>query len=189
MRIIPQKFVNIPLIIVLTLIASMAASGGEYCKWTDESGVVHFDENCPDNVPSDIVSAEGKRTESQKKAAEENSKSLLSEPAQPVKPTKKSQKKKAGAMADSSHQDSKDFSKMSADELDVLCEEEREKRLAPEREQLIKICVGDSGGSQEHCENYYSDYGNAVRNDGTGLIQRALYIDLPECIAAWEARQ
>ena len=64
MRTIPQKFVTIPLIIVLTLIASMAASGGEYCKWTDESGVVHFDENCPDNVTSDIVSAEGKRTES-----------------------------------------------------------------------------------------------------------------------------
>ncbi len=188
-RIYPQKFVTIPLIIFLTLIAATAASGDEYCKWTDESGTVHFDDNCPDNVPSDIVSLEGKRTESQKKAAEENTKSLQSEPIQPIKPTKKSQKKKAGATADSSHQDSKDFSKMSADQLDVLCEEEREKRLAPEREQLIKICVADTGGSQEHCENYYSDYGDAVRNDGTGLIQRALYVDLPECIAAWEARQ
>lgn len=189
MRIITQKFVTIPIIIVLTLIASMALSGGEYCKWTDESGVVHYDENCPDNVTSAIVAAEGGRTESQKKAAEENSKSLQSEPTQPIKPTKNAQKKKAGATADSSHQDSKDFSKMSADQLDALCEEEREKRLAPEREQLIKICVRDMGGSQEHCENYYSDYGAAIRNDGTGLIQRALYVDLPECVAAWEARQ
>ena len=189
MRTISQKFITTPLIVVLLLITAMAASGDEFCKWTDEDGVVHYDENCPGDVTSAVIEAEGHRTESQKIAGEEVSDSLLSEPIQPIKPTKKSQKKKAGATADSSHQDSKDFSKMSADQLDVLCEEEREKRLAPEREQLIKICVGDTGGSQEHCENYYSDYGNAVRNDGTGLIQRALYIDLPECIAAWEARQ
>ena len=188
MRTTPQKFVTIPPIIVLTLIAAMAASGGEYCKWTDESGVVHYDESCPDDVTSSVVEAEGKRTESQKIAGDEVSDSLLSEPIQPIKPTKKSQKKKTGTTADLSHQDSKDFSKMSADQLDVLCEEEREKRLAPEREQLIKICVEDTRSSQEHCENYYSDYGDAIRNDGTGLIQRALYVDLPECIAAWEAR-
>jgi len=189
MRIAVQKVITIPLIVVLTLIAAIAASGYEYCKWTDETGVVHFDKECPDDVTSSVVEAEGKRTESQKIAGEEVSDSLQSEPIQPIKPIKKSQKKKAGATADSSHQDSKDFSKMSADQLDVLCEEEREKRLAPEREQLIKICVGDTRSSQEHCENYYSDYGAAIRNDGTGLIQRALYIDLPECIAAWEARQ
>ena len=188
MRIFCQKFMTTLLIVVLTLITAMAASGDEFCKWTDEDGVVHYAEKCPDDVTSSVVEAEGKRTESQKKAAEEYSDSLLSKPIQPIKPTKKPQKKKAGATPDSSHQDSKDFSKMSADQLDVLCEEEREKRLAPEREQLIKICVEDTRSSQEHCENYYSDYGDAIRNDGTGLIQRALYVDLPECIAAWEAR-
>ena len=193
MRIAAHKFVTIPLIVVLTLIAAMAASGGEYCKWTDESGVVHYDERCPDNVTSAIVAAEDERTESQIKAADELSKSVLSETTQSNKSRAKSHRPEsrndAGVTADSSPQNSKDFSKMSADQLDVLCEEEREKRLAPEREQLIKICVGETRSSQEHCENYYSDYGAAILNDGTGLIQRALYVDLPECVAAWEARQ
>ena len=76
MRIAPQTFATIPLIIVLTLIAAMAASGSEYCKWTDENGVVHFDENCPENITSDVVSTEGKRTESQKRAAEEKMRTL-----------------------------------------------------------------------------------------------------------------
>jgi len=65
MRIAAQKFVIIPLMVVLTLMAAIAASGGEYCKWTDERGVVHFDEKCPDSVTSAIVATEGERTESQ----------------------------------------------------------------------------------------------------------------------------
>ena len=138
MRIAAQKFVTIPLIVVLTLIAAIAASGGEYCKWTDESGVVHFDEKCPDNVTSAIVATESERTESQIRAAEEHSKSLLSEPTQSIKSTRKSQRSEsgihAGVTADSSPQVSKDSSQMSAEQLDVMCEEEREKRLAPERE-------------------------------------------------------
>ncbi len=183
MRIAPQKFVTIPLMVVLTLIAAIAASGGEYCKWTDESGVVHFAENCPDNVTSAIVATEGERTESQIKAAEEHSKSLLSEPTQSIKSSKKSQK------PDSSPQVSKDFSQMSAEQLDVMCEEEREKRLAPEREQLIQNCVNNKGRSQGYCKRYHSDYGAAQRIIGTDQVRPALYLDLPECVAAWEARR
>jgi len=192
MRNAAQKFVTFPLIVVLTLIATVAASGGEYCKWTDESGVVHFDEKCPGNVTSAIVATEGERTDSQIKAAEEHSKSLLSEPTQSIKSTRKSQRPEsvihAGVTADSSPQVSKDFSQMSAEQLDVMCEEEREKRLAPEREQLIQNCV-NKGRSQGYCERYHSDYGAAQRIIGTNQVRPALYLDLPECVAAWEARR
>ena len=192
MRNAAEKFVTIPLIVILTLIAAIAASGGEYCKWTDESGVVHFDEKCPDNVTSAIVATEGERTESQIRAAEEHSKSLLSEPTQSIKSTRKSQRSEsgihAGVTADSSPQVSKDFSQMSAEQLDVMCEEEREKRLAPEREQLIQNCV-KKGRSQGYCERYHSDYGGAQRIIGTDRVRPALYLDLPECVAAWEARR
>lgn len=193
MRIAAQKFVTIPLMVVLTLITAIAAGGGEYCKWTDESGVVHFDEKCPDNVTSAIVATEGERTESQIRAAEEHSKSLLSEPTQSIKSTEKSQRPEsgihAGVTAHSNPQDSKDFSSMSFKQLDTLCGKEREKRLAPEREQLIQNCITNQRKSPEYCERYYSDYGAAQRINGTDNMRPALYRDLPECIAAFEARR
>jgi hypothetical protein len=185
--------------VVLTLLAAIAASGGEYCKWTDESGIVHYDEKCPDNVTSAIVATEGERTESQIRGAEEHSKSLLSEPTQTIKSTGKSQKPEsgihAGVTAHSRPQDSKDFSQMSAEQLEVMCEKEREKRLAPEREQLIQNCITNQRKSPEYCERYYSDYGAAQRIYGkdqvrpaTFTVRPALYFDLPECVAAEEAR-
>ena len=76
---------------------------------------------------------------------------------------------------------------MSADQLDVICEKEREKRLAPEREQLIQNCIVNQRSSQEYCERYYSDYGAAQAIE-PGRVRPALYMDLPECVAAWEAR-
>ena len=87
MRTNARKLVTVPLMAGLTLMATVTASGGEYCKWTDESGVVHFAEKCPDNVTSTIVTTEGKRTESQKRAAEEYSKSLLSKPTRVIDST------------------------------------------------------------------------------------------------------
>jgi hypothetical protein len=191
LRVAGQKFITIPLMVVLTLMAASAANGGEYCKWTDESGVVHYDEQCPDNVTSAIVATEGERTESQIRAAEEHSKSLLSEPAPVIKPTRKSQSSESGINAGvtehSRAQDSGDLSQMSADQLDVMCEKEREKRLAPEREQLIQNCIVNQRSSQEYCERYYSDYGAAQAIE-PGRVRPALYMDLPECVAAWEAR-
>jgi len=185
------KFVTISLMVVLTLIAAIAASGGEYCKWTDESGVVHYDEKCPDNGTSAIVATEGERTESQIRAAEEHSKSLASKPTKAIKSTGKYQKPESGIHAgvtkNSIPQDSKDFSQMSVDQLDALCETEREKRLAPEREEAIQNCVINHGSSQEYCENYYSDYGAPIQLEN-GFVRPAMYMDLPECVAAWEAR-
>ena len=192
MRTISQKFITTPLIVVLLLITAMAASGDEFCKWTDEDGVVHYDENCPGDVTSAVIEAEGHRTESQKIAGEEVSDSLLSVPAQPNKSTKKAQSKKAGTQAgvtaDSGQQNSRDLSEMSAEQLDVLCEQEREKRLAPERDRLIYDCVTNKRRSQEYCERYHSDYGALQRFD-TGQVQPALYMHLPECVAAFEARK
>jgi hypothetical protein len=188
-----QKFVTIPLMVVLTLTAAITASGGEYCKWTDENGVVHYDEKCPGSVTSAVVATEGERTESQIKAAEEHSKSLLSKPTQPIKSTGKSQgpdsETHAGVTADSSPQNSKDLSQMSFKQLDTLCGKEREKRLAPEREQLIQNCITNQRKSPEYCERYYRDYGAAQRIDGTDYVQPALYIGLPECVAAEEAKK
>lgn len=179
-------------VVVLLLTVAITASGNEYCKWTDENGVVHYDENCEHKGITSTVTTEGKRTESQKKAAEEHAKSLEWAPNETAEGIRKSieakSEAKAGATALSVSKDSKDISQMSADQLDVVCQQKREALIAPERERLIQDCIENKGKSQEYCERYFADYGNAHRL-GTGMMQPALYMDLPECVAAFEARK
>ena len=91
-----------------------------------------------------------------------------------------------GSACPSTHQAR--MQKMSADQLDALCESEREKRLRPERERLIKKCIQSGNKQAEWCRNYYADYGDAVRLD-PAHVRPALYYDLPECVAAKKARQ
>ena len=79
------------------------------------------------------------------------------------------------------------MSRMSIEQLETLCEQEREKRLKPERERLIKNCVEKMDKSEEYCANFYADHGDAVRVD-RAHVRPALYYDLPECIAARKAR-
>jgi len=78
--------------------------------------------------------------------------------------------------------------KMTVEQLEALCESEREKRLKPERDRLIGRCIEAGKKQEEWCRNYYADYGDAVRLDPVH-VRPALYYDLPECIAAKKARQ
>lgn len=91
-----------------------------------------------------------------------------------------------GAKCPSGRQE--DWSRMSVEQLEALCEQEREKRLKPERERLIRQCIGKMGKDEEDCRNYYADYGDAVRIDPAHM-RPALYYDLPECVAAKKARE
>jgi hypothetical protein len=303
------------------LAASGPAFAGEFCKWTDENGVVHYAEKCPDDVKSAIVDTQDNRIGSPIGEAGENTNSLLSNPSQFGKSAGQNQRyrslpkeklgpvppnyvsaflKTAGAnykvnrqtlrgnfvlflqarenipkgawleavfpnpsdinefdrvgtsvgpnqkvmlesppsrdlkcwnylvqvgvFSDSSkkklisihrqviqsqvnldlvknsddlvlgvttglcvRKDRKDFSRMSVEELEASCQKQRENLLAPQRERLIQNCVENEEKSQEHCENYYSDYGDAKRI-GPGQVRPALYMNLPECVAAEEAK-
>lgn len=79
----------------------------------------------------------------------------------------------------------RDLSGRSLAELEALCEAAREKRLAPEREQLVKSCIGE-GKDRGYCERFYANYGDPQRIS-INLVRRALYYDLPECLAWQEA--
>lgn len=192
MQNIHRYVLAIPAATFLALLTPGDTFGEDYCKWTDENGVVHFAEKCPENVKSATVATVSKRTESQIIAAEEHTKSLLTEQAK----HKEASEKPTGPEVSTpdvdshhpAHQDAMDFSQMSTDQLEVLCEQEREKRLAPEREQLIQDCINIKRKSPGYCERYYSDYGAAAKLE-TGYVRPALYMDLPECVAAWEARR
>jgi hypothetical protein len=93
---------------------------------------------------------------------------------------------KMGGKCPSVHQ--RDLKNMTVEQLEALCEREREKRLKPQREAHIKRCIDRGNKDPDWCERYYSDWGEAMRLD-ISTVRPALYYDLPECVAAKNARQ
>ncbi len=72
--------------------------------------------------------------------------------------------------------------------LEARCESAREAALAPLRAARIAECKADRRNDAGFCERYWRDLGNGVRTaDGRWLPR--LFDDLPECIAAHEARR
>ena len=68
--------------------------------------------------------------------------------------------------------------------LDAECEAAREKKLAPEREAHIEECVEKKQRpDRASCERFYADWGNQAGS------RAPLYMDLPECVAAFEHRR
>jgi hypothetical protein len=74
------------------------------------------------------------------------------------------------------------------DELDRVCEAAREQRLAPLRAERIERCVTLEKRSREQCAAEYARWGDTQPLAG-GRARAGLFYDLPECVAAAEARQ
>ena len=73
------------------------------------------------------------------------------------------------------------------DELDRICEAARERRLAPLRAERIERCVRDEGRPREACQRESEAWGETKRTQSGA--RAGLFYDLPECKAAFEARQ
>jgi len=73
-------------------------------------------------------------------------------------------------------------------ELDAACEAARANKLAPLRAERSERCVREEKRPRELCQAENAHWGNtrAVRGGGA---RAGLFYDLPECIAAFEARQ
>ena len=67
--------------------------------------------------------------------------------------------------------------------LDAACEEAREKKLVPLRQQLTADCIAEGKKDRKQCE---ADYAN--HNGRMGNNQLPFY-DLPECTKAFENRK
>jgi len=72
-------------------------------------------------------------------------------------------------------------------QLEAECERARSRLLKPEREALIKRCESEGDKDPRWCEAYYQSYGDA-RLLG-GIMQPPKYWNIPECVAAREARK
>lgn len=73
------------------------------------------------------------------------------------------------------------------DELDRRCEAARAAKLAPIRAELIDKCVRIDKRPREVCEAEFANYGDTKRT-AHGKAVGGLFYDLPECVAAFEAR-
>jgi len=67
-------------------------------------------------------------------------------------------------------------------ELDARCEAAREAKLGPERAEYIEECV-DEGKERDYCTRFYADHGAQAGR------RAPLYLDLPECVEAFEYRR
>jgi hypothetical protein len=72
--------------------------------------------------------------------------------------------------------------------LEQKCEAAREVRLKPLREAEIARCKAEKRNDAAECERYWADYGDAIRRPN-GTMQPRMFHDLPECVAADEARR
>lgn len=73
------------------------------------------------------------------------------------------------------------------DELDRKCEAARLAKLAPIRAELIDKCVKVDKRPRERCEAEFANYGE-TKATAHGKAVAGLFYDLPECVAAFEAR-
>ena len=81
------------------------------------------------------------------------------------------------------------FGEASLQEMGQRCQEARERKIAPLREEAIEECVSTrrTSRTREDCERIYNDFGEG---GGTvnGAFRPAMFIDLPECVEYLEAQ-
>jgi hypothetical protein len=78
-RIILPRFAAITAAMSIALLASQLAFGTDYCKWTDQNGVVHFAEKCPENIETERVEVQPPPAEDSILEAQQRSEALLSD--------------------------------------------------------------------------------------------------------------
>ena len=168
--------------IILTVVCASVNAQQKVYKWVDEEGVVHFGDAPPNEseaVESETFTTEksppyvppAHTTTKSPSASETDVEIQSAQPETQIRPPVKEI----------------DITQMSLADLDRLCEDAREERIAPLREDEIVKCVQTETGDQAWCETFWADYGDPRRTVSGALIPR-LFHDLPECTEAWEER-
>ncbi len=151
-------------------------------KWVDEDGVVHFGDQPPD---SELIESETFTTAN----------------PPPVAPAQPATKSPAAKTNDATHSEQPEteiplkyektnIADMSLADLDLRCEEAREKVIAPLRQAEIAECKQDKRNDPAWCERFNADYGEGGRTV-SGSIRPRMFDDLTECVEAqneWNRR-
>ena len=169
-------------IAILVISTHGQASAQDIFKWIDENGVVHYGESVPEGVesyervslappPATPAPAEPKAADGSELSAPETAPAAPSSSAPVAAP--------------------RPASAMSLEELNQLCEDVREREIAPLRAAAIEECkVKNRRGDPGYCERFYANTGDAVRLS-SGNVRPRMFNDLPECVLAeqeWRIR-
>ncbi len=171
------------LAIALTVVYSSVHAQTTVYKWVDEDGVVHFTDAPPNtSKPVDTMTL-----------------TTASPPANVDTPVQQVSQSTAISGAESEDQSTQpvskmpprvektDISKLSLAELDLRCEETREKMISPLREAEIAKCKEDKREDPAFCERFNADFGDGGRT-ASGSFRPRMFDDLPECVEAMQER-
>jgi hypothetical protein len=168
--------------VIATLLISThdPASAQDVFKWIDEDGVVHYGQSVPAGV------------ESYERV------SIAPSPAAPAPPQPQTPDQREGSgpgpapptpTSSTPAADPRPASAMSLEELDRICEEAREREIAPLRAAAIEECEASPRRSDpEYCERFHSTFGEAMSLENGGTQPR-MFNELPECIQAEQERR
>jgi hypothetical protein len=76
-----------------------------------------------------------------------------------------------------------DVAHLSIADLDLRCDEAREKMIAPLREAEIAKCKQDKREDPAFCERFNADFGEGGRTV-SGAMRPRMFDDLPQCLEA-----
>ena len=169
---------NIVIAAALTALCAGVCAAAKVYKWVDEDGVVHFSDTPPD---------EAKSADSETLIIPKTPASAI--PAEPAaKPVAvaaavEENQTPTPAAAIAAPAEKIDITSMSIADLNLRCEDAREKAIAPLREAEIATCKQNKSNDPAWCERFNADYGDGGRT-ASGSIRPRMFDDLPECVEA-----
>ncbi len=143
-------------------------------KWADEDGVIHFGDAPPDGATSTETLV------------------IPKAPPAPVQPSISSPAASMTGVENEPLQDEADVpllyektdvEHLSIAELNLRCDEARERMIAPLREAEIAKCKQDKREDPAFCERSNADFGEGGRTV-SGAMRPRMFDDLPECVEA-----
>ena len=172
------------IVLAIALMAFCSGANAEKTvyKWVDNDGVVHFSDEPPGG--SDAVETETLTIPKSPPVVTST---------QPVATTPAASTSIDEALSPQPAAETPllfekvDITKMSLADLDLRCEEAREKMIAPLREDAILTCKQDERRDPAWCERFNADFGDGGRTESGGMRPR-LFDDLPECVEALQER-
>lgn len=170
------------IVLALTVVCTGADAEETVYKWVDEDGVVHFS----DAPPADGDSADTETLVIPKSEPVAAPAQPAAKPA-PVSQTSSSGQSKTPAAETPPLYENADITNMSLADLDLRCDEARERMIAPLREAEIAKCKLDKKNDPAWCERFNADYGDGGRTV-SGSIRPRMFDDLPECVDALQER-
>jgi len=165
------------LVALAALLYAAASLSQEIFKWIDENGVVHYGESAPEGIEDyervSITPPPAATPAPPRPQAANPSEPAGTEPPPEAPRTPVVTPKPASAV--------------SLEELDRICDDARERQIAPLKAAAIEECKATPRNDPAYCERFNADFGEGGRTT-SGAVRPRMFNDLPECVQAQQER-